>query len=66
MASKTATLNGKSGVWRTVGGRKIFIANGQSLGDAMRASGKFKNLKGDFKRGSKDRKSTRLNPSHAT
>lgn len=54
MASKTATLNGKSGVWRTVGGRKIFIANGQSLGDAMRASGKFKNLKGDFKRGSKE------------
>lgn len=39
-----ATLNGKDGVWRTVGGRHIFIANGQSLKDAMKASGKFKNL----------------------
>ena len=44
-----ATLNGKDGVWRTVGGRHIFIANGQSLKDAMRASGKFKNLKEDKK-----------------
>lgn len=44
-----ATLNGKTGVWRTVGGRKIFIANGQSLKDAMRESGKFKNLKDDEK-----------------
>lgn len=42
-----ATFNGKDGVWRTVGGRHIFIANGQSLKDAMRASGKFKNLKDD-------------------
>lgn len=40
-----ATFNGKDGVWRTVGGRHIFIANGQSLKDAMKASGKFKNLK---------------------
>lgn len=40
-----AYLNGKAGVWRTVGGRRIFIANGQSLKDAMKASGKFKNLK---------------------
>ena len=39
-----AWLNGKEGVWRTVGGRKIFIATGQSLKDAMKASGKFKNL----------------------
>lgn len=42
-----AYLNGKAGVWRTVGGRKIFIANGQSLRDAMKASGKFKNLNND-------------------
>ena len=56
-----AWLNGKEGVWRTVGGRKIFIATGQSLKDAMKASGKFKNLndkkeegKEDFKRGSKE------------
>lgn len=39
-----AKFNGKDGVWRTVGGRHIFIANGQSLKDAMKASGKFKNL----------------------
>lgn len=31
--------------WRTVGGRRILIKDGQSLEDAMRASGKFKNLK---------------------
>lgn len=36
-----ATLNGKQGDWRTVGGRRIFIADGQSLEDAMRESGKF-------------------------
>lgn len=29
------------GVWRTVGGRRIFIAKGQSLSDAMSKSGKF-------------------------
>lgn len=33
------------GVWRTVGGRRIFIANGQSLSDAMAKSGKFKSSK---------------------
>lgn len=31
----------KNGVWRTICGRKIFIVEGQSLTDAMRASGKF-------------------------
>lgn len=31
------------GIWRTVGGRKIFIKNGQSLSDAMIKSGKFNN-----------------------
>lgn len=31
----------KDGVWRTVGGRRIFIKEGQSLSDAMRNSGKF-------------------------
>lgn len=45
MARKgTTTFNGKTGVWRTVGGRRIFIATGQSLEDAMRESGKFDNL----------------------
>lgn len=32
----------KDGVWRTVGGRRIFIRNGESLTDAMKNSGKFK------------------------
>lgn len=39
-----AYFNGKAGVWRTVGGRRIFIAEGQSLKEAMKSSGKFKNL----------------------
>lgn len=30
------------GVWRTIGGRKIFIKNGQDLPSAMKESGKFK------------------------
>lgn len=30
------------GVWRTVGGRRIFIRTGQDLSSAMRKSGKFK------------------------
>lgn len=32
----------EDGVWRTVGGRRIFIKTGQSLSDAMKKSGKFK------------------------
>ena len=35
----------EDGVWRTVGGRRIFIRNGESLTDAMRKSGKFKKFK---------------------
>lgn len=31
----------EDGVWRTIGGRKVFIRNGQSLSDAMKESGKF-------------------------
>lgn len=31
------------GVWRTVGGRRIFIKDGQDLATAMRESGKFSN-----------------------
>ncbi len=34
-----------NGVWRTVGGRRIFIRDGQSLSDAMKSSGKFKTHK---------------------
>lgn len=36
------------GVWRTVGGRRIFIKDGQDLGTAMKESGKFGNKK-EFK-----------------
>ena len=32
------------GVWRTVGGRRIFIRDGQSLQDAMQESGKFNHI----------------------
>lgn len=31
----------EDGVWRTIGGRRVFIKSGQSLDDAMRESGKF-------------------------
>ena len=37
-----AEFNGKQGVWRTVGGRRIFIADGEDLKTAMEKSGKFK------------------------
>ena len=37
-------LNGEKGVWRTIGGRRVFIKTGQSLSDAMRKSGKFNNM----------------------
>ena len=33
------------GVWRTIGGRKVFIREGQSLSSAMKESGKFKSNK---------------------
>ena len=33
------------GVWRTVSGRRVFIEAGMSLTDALRASGKFSDLK---------------------
>ena len=32
----------QNGVWRTVGGRRIFIQKGENLTDAMKRSGKFK------------------------
>jgi len=35
------TYNDQDGVWRTVGGRRVFIRNGQSLSDDMKESGKF-------------------------
>lgn len=36
-----AEFNGKQGVWRTIGGRRVFIVNGQDLPTAMKNSGKF-------------------------
>ena len=35
----------EDGVWRTVGGRRIFIRDGESLSSAMKKSGKFKLVK---------------------
>ena len=35
----------EDGVWRTIGGRRVFIRTGQSLSDAMVESGKFKTKK---------------------
>lgn len=35
----------EDGVWRTVGGRRIFIKNGEDLATAMKRSGKFKKKK---------------------
>lgn len=32
----------EDGVWRTIGGRRVFIRKGQSMADAMKNSGKFK------------------------
>ena len=37
--------NTTNGVWRTVGGRRIFIKNGYDLPTAMKESGKFENTK---------------------
>lgn len=42
-------FNDADGVWRTVGGRRIFIRNGQDLASAMIESGKFKNLRSAVK-----------------
>lgn len=36
------------GVWRTVGGRRIFIKDGQDLASAMKESGKFNSKKNDI------------------
>ncbi len=43
--AKYEKYDDEDGVWRTVGGRRIFIRNGQALSDAMKESGKFKNKK---------------------
>ena len=37
-------MDNVDGVWRTVGGRRIFIKDGQDLRTAMKESGKFDNI----------------------
>lgn len=37
--------NDIGGVWRTIGGRRVFIKDGQNLMNAMKESGKFKSAK---------------------
>lgn len=39
------SFDDSEGKWRTIGGRRVFIREGQSLSDAMKASGKFKSAK---------------------
>ena len=38
------------GVWRTIGGRRVFIKDGQDLASAMIESGKFKNLRSTYRK----------------
>jgi len=45
MAKNYKDFDDSDGVWRTVGGRRIFIKNGQDLASAMKESGKFKSVK---------------------
>ena len=40
----------ENGVWRTVGGRRIFIKEGQDLATAMKESGKFSKKQVENKR----------------
>lgn len=43
--AKNEKFDAEDGVWRTIGGRRVFIRNGQSLSDAMKESGKYKSAK---------------------
>ena len=53
------------GVWRTVGGRRIFIKDGEDLETAMKKSGKFKSSnKGLTKEGQKKVKELENDPEH--
>ena len=40
--AKYTKYSDKDGVWRTIGGRRVFIRTGASLSQAMKESGKFK------------------------
>ena len=46
-------FNDEDGIWRTIGGRRVFIRDGQSLSDAMKKSGKFKLSKKQKEAGNK-------------
>lgn len=43
--AKKKNYDNEDGVWRTVGGRRVFIRTGQSLSSAMKESGKFNSIK---------------------
>lgn len=45
----------KDGVWRTVGGRRIFIADGEDLQTAMKKSGKFSKIRVENKNKNSDK-----------
>ena len=47
-------MNDIGGVWRTIGGRRVFIKDGQDLASAMIESGKFKNLRSDYRKAKKE------------
>lgn len=49
-------MENKDGVWRTIKGRRIFIAKGESLGSAMSKSGKFK--RSDIREGKREASNT--------
>ena len=52
--------NDLGGVWRTIGGRRVFIKDGQSLSDAMKESGKFKRTNNDVKKSELDKKAEKV------
>lgn len=49
------------GVWRTIGGRRVFIKDGQSLSSAMIESGKFKNLRSNYKKAKEEDEKAKQN-----
>ena len=49
-------IDGVQGVWRTIGGRRVFIKTGQSLSSAMIESGKFKNLRSNYQKAKEEEK----------
>ena len=51
----------EDGVWRTIGGRKVFIRTGQSLSDAMIESGKFKkNIRESYRKAKEEEKTYKV------